>query len=963
MSIPYRYDAHIEGEDALPIIAAINSQLSQVSSSNGMKEVPIPVVMTNPGKLLIWDYGLQTLGSPHPTGITMSNQTDTLVAGNDWYEFNSSFDLSNIGISDASSQFASEGWASVFTLGGSEWSRSVHCSVVTGSCNSDQGIILGDFSYQFSNSEVEFFHRLQISSIWPDEEALIASSSIDMNGPASEPNQIRFGSGWSMGVEQDIDVIDWHLSFMNGAQSTWDALYFDPANPGIVEVELAFEDLEDTPRSSTYNVALYADGVVVDTTQSLSNGVATLMFTPNVLASKVDLQIEVSGLYGQDVNWKVPKNATFLIDDLAPVLISTNVAPLDHRSTDMPLELTFEIGDRPVLPRHSLLHVETSWNGEQTIMLDQPANLNGFQGIYSTIFDVSDAQLGDSMSGWLEVFDPAGHALPDSGSEENPLFIISFGPDGAPMILEDGLGWTHEDNWLHPGQNYSMQIPIRDVNGYGDIETVSVDLSSESSENLVIDWNSQSGCSSSTSSIIIQGCFIVGDSHHFEPFFTLEVVMSFGWDFNPDTSLERSIRITASDDSGQSHRSEIDASWRYSSEMEIDLNTAGFTQSSAFVAPGQSSILTADIVWTKGGQLVHTIVDVSASIDGIEQFGLSENGVVNLPLVAPNSTGIHPIKLDLINLPAGAIDRTDSEQVVAWMVVDGNQPKVLQLLSPDPLDLVQERDWQDLNFEIMVNETEGLNLDSLRMHWLIVPHGMAIPELALLGGNVSMELIAGTGAGTSIPLSATLDVDSIVPEVSRQNSWDLWVWVVGEDLAGQQIESVFNSRSSPLAILQLASRDADLRIESDDITIGSEYPQTSEPILINVTVHNDGQVDGLTSVRVEVIEDGDKRRLIEIVNIEVPASSSISFEAKWVPEHEGAAWIEISTPDGMFARTNPIQVESGDSTFVIESLDGASGPMLTGFAVITFVMIGLLGFLITSGRRPKDQDFDESEFI
>ena len=963
LSIPYRYDAHIEGEDALPIIAAINSQLSQVSSSNGMKEVPIPVVMTNPGKLLIWDYGLQTLGSPHPTGITMSNQTDTLVAGNDWYEFNSSFDLSNIGISDASSQFASEGWASVFTLGGSEWSRSVHCSVVTGSCNSDQGIILGDFSYQFSNSEVEFFHRLQISSIWPDEEALIASSSIDMNGPASEPNQIRFGSGWSMGVEQDIDVIDWHLSFMNGAQSTWDALYFDPANPGIVEVELAFEDLEDTPRSSTYNVALYADGVVVDTTQSLSNGVATLMFTPNVLASKVDLQIEVSGLYGQDVNWKVPKNATFLIDDLAPVLISTNVAPLDHRSTDMPLELTFEIGDRPVLPRHSLLHVETSWNGEQTIMLDQPANLNGFQGIYSTIFDVSDAQLGDSMSGWLEVFDPAGHALPDSGSEENPLFIISFGPDGAPMILEDGLGWTHEDNWLHPGQNYSMQIPIRDVNGYGDIETVSVDLSSESSENLVIDWNSQSGCSSSTSSIIIQGCFIVGDSHHFEPFFTLEVVMSFGWDFNPDTSLERSIRITASDDSGQSHRSEIDASWRYSSEMEIDLNTAGFTQSSAFVAPGQSSILTADIVWTKGGQLVHTIVDVSASIDGIEQFGLSENGVVNMPLVAPNSTGIHPIKLDLINLPAGAIDRTDSEQVVAWMVVDGNQPKVLQLLSPDPLDLVQERDWQDLNFEIMVNETEGLNLDSLRMHWLIVPHGMAIPELALLGGNVSMELIAGTGAGTSIPLSATLDVDSIVPEVSRQNSWDLWVWVVGEDLAGQQIESVFNSRSSPLAILQLASRDADLRIESDDITIGSEYPQTSEPILINVTVHNDGQVDGLTSVRVEVIEDGDKRRLIEIVNIEVPASSSISFEAKWVPEHEGAAWIEISTPDGMFARTNPIQVESGDSTFVIESLDGASGPMLTGFAVITFVMIGLLGFLITSGRRPKDQDFDESEFI
>ena len=152
------------------------------------------------------------------------------------------------------------------------------------------------------------------------------------------------------------------------------------------------------------------------------------------------------------------------------------------------------------------------------------------------------------------------------------------------------------------------------------------------------------------------------------------------------------------------------------------------------------------------------------------------------------------------------------------------------------------------------------------MNWLIVPHGMAIPELALLGGNVSMELIAGTGAGNSIPLSATLDVDSIVPEVSRQNSWDLWIWVEGEDLAGQQIVSQFNSRTSPLAILQLANRDADLRLDSDSIVVESEYPKTGDAV--NVTVYNDGQVDGFT-VRVEVIEDGDKRRLIEIVNIEV----------------------------------------------------------------------------------------------
>ena len=77
------------------------------------------------------------------------------------------------------------------------------------------------------------------------------------------------------------------------------------------------------------------------------------------------------------------------------------------------------------------------------VQLDQPANLNGFQGVYSTIVDVRDAQVGDTMSGWLEVFDPAGHSLPDSGTEETPLFIINFGPDGAPVIQTEGLGWVN----------------------------------------------------------------------------------------------------------------------------------------------------------------------------------------------------------------------------------------------------------------------------------------------------------------------------------------------------------------------------------------------------------------------------------------------------------------------------------------------------------------------------------------
>ena len=962
LSIPYRYDVHIEGDDSKPIIDAINSQLSQIIPKNGMKEVPIPIKMSNPGGVEIWDYGMQTLGSPKPVGITMKNQTDTLVAGEDWYEFSSAFDLSVLGVSDSSQHFSDESWSSVFTLGGSKWSRSIDCSVVTNSCVSDQGIILDDFSHSFNGSTVEFNHRLQISSIWPDEEALVAKSSINMNGPASEANQIRFGLGYSMAVEQDVTVIDWRLSFMNGATSTWDALYFDPSNPGIVEVELAFDGLKQSPRSSAFNIALYVDGLIVDTTQELANGVATLTFTPNQLATKVDLAIGVSGLYGQNVNWSVPKNATFLMDQTSPILISSNIAPLDHRSNELPMQLEFLIGDRPLLPRHSILHVDKSWAGKEAIMLNQPQNLNGFQGTYSTIVDVSNANIGDTMSGWLEVFDPAGHPLPDSGNEESPLFIVSFGPDGAPVILSDGLGWVNSTEWFHPGQNFSMQIPIVDSNGYGDMDTVTVDLSSGSSENLVVEWNSQTGCVSSNPSVVVERCLILGDTHHFDEFFILEIVISFAWNFNPDTSVERSVQITAQDDSGQSSRVELVSKWRYSSEMEVDINSASFVNSTEFVAPGQVTGFSVDIIWTKSAKLVQPTIDVSVNIDEFEQFGISENGVANMQLVAPNSTGIYPITLDLKNLPVGAIDRTNSVQVVSWLVVDSNIPRVVQMVSPDQNSEIKERDWQNLEFEIMINETEGLDLDSIYMHWLLLPSGISIPGMFYGGGNVSMELIAGTGSGPSIPMSATLDVESLIPELSRENSWDLWVWVEGQDLAGQKIDASFNSRESPLAVLSLESRDADLQIDSELIKVSKTYMTTGRPAYINITVENTGLVEGSTSIRVEVIEDGDSRRQLEVVQIEVPAMSTYSFEVKWIPEKSGTAWVEVSSPGGIFEKTDPIQIESGESSFPIEALEDASGPMLTGFSIIVFLMVGLLGYLIMTGKKSEEYGFEESEF-
>ena len=955
LSLSYAHDIPFTSSMETQLINAVNSQLSSTTVVSGQRTVSIPMVMDEPGRIRINDWGYSTSPGPLPMSMSMVNETETIVAGEEIYEFTSTFDLSNMGVSDAQSHFIDESWSSRLSLSGGQWSRNLDCDVIGGSCQADQGIVYKGFSSTFNGAIVQFDHRIQITEAWPDEDAFVISSAVDMNGFNSQPSQIRFGLGNTMGVEQDVQVVNWGISHMNGVLSPWDALFFDSTSPGIVQVELAFDGLDDVPRSSAYNIVLMVDGQMADSTQALTNGVASLLFNPNPSATEVDLEISVSGLYGQDVSWQVPMNGTFLLDDRAPQLLSSNVEPLDHRSISEPLELVFEIGDRPVLPRHAILHTESSWAGEASFALDKPANLNGFQGEYSRILDTTQAQEGDTISGWLEVIDPAGHALPNSGSEESPLFIIKFGEDGAPVILDDNVGWLGDSTWFHPGDEYLFRVPITDVNGQGDIEEVVIDLAADSEENLILEWSLWDGCSSSTDTIIINDCGIMGDSDFFDPLFTLEVNLSFAWDFNPDSSIERNMRIIASDDSGQSHRHELENRvWRFSNEVEIDTSSVNFAEQGAFVAPGSSTTIVGDVVWSKSGQGVQSLLEVVASIDGEQQFGMSENGTLEMSIIAPSTTGIHPITLDIINLEMGGIDRTDTEEVVAWIVVDGHAPQILQMLSPVPGDVVQERDWKDLEFEIMVNESEGIDIESMRLHWLLIPAGMTIPGLAVIGGNESMQLIAGTGAGSSIPISAIVDLDSMIPETSRGTQWDLWVWVEGQDLAGQSVSATFNNKNSPLAILNLAYREADLNFAADDIVFSNPNPSVGNNVWVNVTVHNDGHVDSSTSVRVEVVESGGKRNLIDVVNIDVFAKNSTSFQVKWIPDVEGTAWVEVSTPDGIFARTDPVQIQPSDSTYIVEGLDGADGGMLTAFGIIAFLMLGLLGYLVMAPRKEQE---------
>ena len=61
------------------------------------------------------------------------------------------------------------------------------CSLIDRNCIVDEGIIFEEFNYSFTESSVEFYFKIKISTQWPNEIALIALNSIDMDGITSQP--------------------------------------------------------------------------------------------------------------------------------------------------------------------------------------------------------------------------------------------------------------------------------------------------------------------------------------------------------------------------------------------------------------------------------------------------------------------------------------------------------------------------------------------------------------------------------------------------------------------------------------------------------------------------------------------------------------------------------------------------------------------------------------------------------
>ena len=186
------------------------------------------------------------------------------------------------------------------------------------------------------------------------------------------------------------------------------------------------------------------------------------------------------------------------------------------------------------------------------------------------------------IRGWLDVADSAGNPMLASGSFDAPLFNIQINNDGAPQLGATPASWgTGGDIWLHPGETNSLTVPVWDLNGITDIETIEIDLASNHLTPVTILWNATTNiCSTNEVFLEVESCILhpIDASAVFPTEGQFTVNFTLEWGFNPDVSLVRTPSLLLHDRSGQSNVATLfELDWKLTGPLD-DIFVDGIRQ-------------------------------------------------------------------------------------------------------------------------------------------------------------------------------------------------------------------------------------------------------------------------------------------------------------------------------------------------------------------------------------------------
>jgi hypothetical protein len=831
-----------------------------------------------------------------------------------------------------------------------------------------------------SGAFLQVDHRFKFTEQWDDEESLTVSVSLISTSGPMLPVSENFGLGLSNGVENDVALKDWAVVNQNGVRSNHNAAFLNPNDDVMVDVHLGFEGVTDgaSPRSGSTLVRFIVDGTELSSSSIILDGKVSFPWKTPVNTDSTDVEISLSALNGQNVVYEVEPSLEFGYDTVDPELLGMSVAPFDHIEGSAVTEIDFLIADRPVLPSHAESYLWRSWVDDVNLdgimqseeVLNSPLILPTDQTLvqseYRLKIDTSSAYSGSHFRGWLDVADSAGNIMQSSGSFDEPLFHVQINTDGSPRLGSAPATWQSLDSdWFHPGESNVLMLPLWDLNGITDIESIELDLGGNQNEAILLKWNaSTQQCTSFEIYLDIESCELIPSQS--EDIFSSEgifkVNFTLEWGFDPDVSLVRIPSVLVRDLQGQSNILQVpDLHWRFSGEMEVDSSSMSFsvrgeqTESiGAWVQPRDDVSVSGELIWHRSRTAVGQQIGLNLEIGGNEAEIQSVNGSFSDVITVPLAAGSYGLFTSLYNPPNGAIDRTPSGPA-AWFIVDDQAPSVVGVVSPSNGLVITESGWGDVSVELLLKEEDRLLAQSLTLQWSIHAEGLGLSSPSIYTGNQSLSVIGGRDFGTEILCSTNLNLESVISQDKRAEALELRIWVTGTDMAGHPVSPTFNDVDAPLSVWALEQRVAMYSFSEPEMKPNKNIV-SGDLVSLNVLISNTGLANGSAQIYVDLVESNGARTRIDARTIDVESGSNTLFAKDWIPDRAGTMWIEFQIANGPQIKTDTLYVEESQAGGIMGGISGVSPGLLIIIFVLSASLIGLVIYGLKVPPSPKGLD-------
>ena len=985
LAAPYATTISISAQEQSPLVMAANAAYRTPGSS---PSILFPFSGLSNGKMIVEVTDMGFSDDVEAGMVTIENASNPLTPSQRWLSFTTRFSVDtarSISLIRLDVQGENNHATWLLPTGGG-----------TPLGQGDNSLIELHPTEPFNISETsatlrEITVKFRVEQGWDDEDWLTASMRLVLdNSVISRPGQYMWsGIGGGQALENDLVIKSVEISDDYGPIDS--STEYLAAGMGLnFSIDVGYEGIEgiDAFAPGDAEVQLWQGNAMVANTTSLDVDMWNVSDVAPFSFGDLTWTVRVLPLNGGDVVNESEYTRTFKIDPTAPAVIASTVAWYDHRLASTSQTVQFQILDPVLLPSDVHVMLWREWaddvdlNGwpspdeykQRSLII--PTDLTLSTGIYTLLFDDSMGSQGQKVAGYLVGMDASGQILEDAGTGEDGehLFMYQIGPDGPPTLPAAAMTWTGGANpWLHPSQAYTLRVDMSEPNGASDLTTVEIQLASNIlTSPLSFTWDFRTdSCTSNSVHLIVHDCDMLAldgtAAGPYEKDTRLVVDLELAWTTPDlgDTFREPSVKII--DRAGQEVIQTFPAlRWRFSPSLMIPQETVSLVltqgtvlEDGARLPPNSQFELTGGLVF----ETTEATPDFNCSVDimfaGKTYSAQTYNGIWNVELQSPPTSGTIPLTWSVGCLPSQGVDATEKESSVKWMVVDGLGPEPQEVQTPRPGSVLSAEEHE---VTIVLSEEGGIDFESLRLAWWVedTVTGEFIREgdspFLLQGTEISGLNLVGTG---------TMDL-SVITDEMLIDRFTVYVLVEGRDLAGNLVlGGEGQSAGNAVASWLMEWRQPRFELETPAMEYSRLNLQAGDSTAVQIFVKNVGTLDGTTDATISVIRADGTSELLRQTEVEVAEGGLGTILIDWAPEQIGLQWIEVELENGIKANGPSVDVRPKSEPSFSEAVFGDVNPILGSIGALLGLSIILALLLMARNatvRRGSKSEYEWDEY-